>query len=1088
MRYDPIEITKLLVFGTANPSSTDYNEHIRSGAVEEVATPGKEISISYNMNDYMTSGAGRFAYASLFGAVQKVFNSTMVIPDGTYTFDVVKALMGLSDSEDFSVSISHYGTGIGSADHAERSYIFGTSAYALDTSKATLNVSGGIKKINGLEVQAKNDGFDFKGGNLFANIVNGGLKQTLDPYSLRRSEVVIEFNGPGRAISNYTQEDFTSDKSKESDVLRQDSGTVAVATGSAKGIASLLVNGGVSYFLSIDSDPLFSYKKDDLKVIYGTSGDDNLNNLSAELTLDAYFGYLMAGGDGNDTLSSGLFADELQGGNGNDVLNSSNGDDTLNGGAGDDSLDGGLGDDTFIGGAGNDTFEGGSFLFGLFQGTDTSKYSGALADYDIEFLPDNVVKINDKVLTRDGSDTLKGIDIAAFSDKSINLSPGQDIAFVIDTTGSMFDDIDAVKARSGEIISAIFDGERSVLNSRIAVVGYNDPDTNTFLSFTDQSKIADRKTAAINAINSISVGGGGDIPEAVNAGLIRALSGGAGKWRKEAIARRIILFGDAPPKDEDLRARVLELAGDIGVDVPRSPMSIETSNIADGLVLKRFALSATATNGTITTFPVEIFTVLIGDDLSTKNDFSSLSKATGGRDFSAADASQVVDALIKAIATPVNSTPIVANLITDQFIKDSSLFSFSIPINSFSDADSGDVLTYSASLPDGQNLPTWLKFDSATNSLSGTPSKNDVGDLQIKVTATDLSNASVSDIFNINVTPSFSLQKATEDIWTVNGNGNVKVAITGKNSNQLNEIGVFKLAADNTVNGIAVGAAGFAQAALANSTTVFTALPDNTTDGLDLSRIFNVADGDRLGFFMVANGTIEENLKYNNFNNVVFSIDPANPGSKDYLQVTEKAGAFTLDWEQGNDNTFQDLSISLTTDSSPESPLSPISSLQGQPAGEILDLRAFAGQNLQATFTVKREAAYNNVAGFYKIDDVEGTVTSLTGAKLKPQDSGYKEAALSNKIAGLDIIGENQKTITIEKTVTGGAMYAPYLIINGNNPGFAANLMYTAFSQSNFAQADRVRLLGENTFGFEDLIPQGGDFNDLVVQASFKTV
>jgi uncharacterized protein YegL/V8-like Glu-specific endopeptidase len=335
---------------------------------------------------------------------------------------------------------------------------------------------------------------------------------------------------------------------------------------------------------------------------------------------------------------------------------------------------------------------------------------------------------------------------------------------------------------------------------------------------------------------------------------------------------------------------------------------------------------------------------------------------------------------------------------------------------------------------------------------------------------------------------SFNLQKATEDIWTANGGGKVKAAITGKNTNQPNEIGVFKLAADNTINGIAVGAAGFAQAALANSTTLFTALPDQTTDGLDLSRVFNVANGDRLGFFMVANGTIEQNLKYNNFNNVLFSIDPANPGNKDSLQVTEAAGAFTLNWEQGNDNTFQDLSISLTTDSSPDSPLSSISGLQSQPAGEILDLRAFAGQNLQATFTVKREAAYNNVAGFYKIDDAEGTVTSLTGVKLKPEDIGYKEAALFNKIAGLDIIGENQKTITIEKTVTGGDMYAPYLIINGNNPGFAANSVYTVFSQSNFAQVDQVRLLGENTFGFEDLILQGGDFNDLVVQASFKTV
>jgi hypothetical protein len=64
-----------------------------------------------------------------------------------------------------------------------------------------------------------------------------------------------------------------------------------------------------------------------------------------------------------------------------------------------------------------------------------------------------------------------------------------------------------------------------MIDSRIAVVGYKDPTTNTFLSFTDQPKIEDRKTAALQAINSISVGGGGDIPEYVNSGLIRALSG-----------------------------------------------------------------------------------------------------------------------------------------------------------------------------------------------------------------------------------------------------------------------------------------------------------------------------------------------------------------------------------------------------------------------------------------------------------------------------------------------------------------------------------------------------------------------------------
>jgi Putative Ig domain/Lecithin:cholesterol acyltransferase len=350
---------------------------------------------------------------------------------------------------------------------------------------------------------------------------------------------------------------------------------------------------------------------------------------------------------------------------------------------------------------------------------------------------------------------------------------------------------------------------------------------------------------------------------------------------------------------------------------------------------------------------------------------------------------------------------------------------------------------------------------------------------QIPLTFTEISTS---------VNSSFSLQKATEDIWTVNGNGKVKIALTGKNSNQLNEIGVFKLDVNNTINGLAPGTTGFVQAALANSTTLFTALPDKTSDGLELSHILQVRNGDRLGFFMVSNGSIQDDLKANQFNNVVFSIDRANPASKDYLQVTENSGTFTLDWEQGNDNTFKDLSVSLATDSSPSSPLNSITSLQGQPEGEILDLRAFAGQTLKATFNIKREAAFNNVVGFYKIEDAQGTVTSLTGAKFKPQDKGYKEAALDNKIVGLDLVGENQRTITIEKDITGGEMYAPYLIVNGGNPGFIANFVYTPFAQSNFAGVDHVRLLGDNTFGFEDLyFNSDNDFNDFIVQASFKT-
>ena len=90
------------------------------------------------------------------------------------------------------------------------------------------------------------------------------------------------------------------------------------------------------------------------------------------------------------------------------------------------------------------------------QGTDTSVYQGSFANYDIEFMTDGSVRIGDN-LGNASFDTLEGIDIARFSDKAVNIAPGQDIAFVIDTTGSMDDDMVAVKARSKDIINAIFD-------------------------------------------------------------------------------------------------------------------------------------------------------------------------------------------------------------------------------------------------------------------------------------------------------------------------------------------------------------------------------------------------------------------------------------------------------------------------------------------------------------------------------------------------------------------------------------------------------------------------------------------------------
>ncbi len=98
--------------------------------------------------------------------------------------------------------------------------------------------------------------------------------------------------------------------------------------------------------------------------------------------------------------------------------------------------------------------------------------------------------------------------------------------------------------------------------------------------------------------------------------------------------------------------------------------------------------------------------------------------------------------------TPTNAAPTVATEILDQTATTGAAFNFAFPSDTFADADAGDTLTYTATKSDDSQLPSWLSFDPATRTFSGTPMAADVETLSVKVTASDGSD-SVSDSFDI---------------------------------------------------------------------------------------------------------------------------------------------------------------------------------------------------------------------------------------------------------------------------------------------------------------------------------------------------
>src|SRR5690606_22275870 len=104
----------------------------------------------------------------------------------------------------------------------------------------------------------------------------------------------------------------------------------------------------------------------------------------------------------------------------------------------------------------------------------------------------------------------------------------------------------------------------------------------------------------------------------------------------------------------------------------------------------------------------------------------------------------------------VNVAPSLQSPPTDQKTGEGLNFRYSLPADAFKDDDVGDVLTLSASLADGTALPSWLRFDAATATFSGTPGAGAAGALPLLVTATDGDGAKVQARFTLTVVSEFS--------------------------------------------------------------------------------------------------------------------------------------------------------------------------------------------------------------------------------------------------------------------------------------------------------------------------------------------
>jgi hypothetical protein len=168
--------------------------------------------------------------------------------------------------------------------------------------------------------------------------------------------------------------------------------------------------------------------------------------------------------------------------------------------------------------------------------------------------------------------------------------PALDLMFVVDTTGSMGDELSYIKSELEDVVSRVEAHEN--VDVRLGLTFYRDlEDEYVVRAFPFTTDLGQ----TVTNIAGQSAGGGGDGPEAVDYGLQIAVD--QHDWNPRARARLLVLVLDAPPHEtaavlERYRAAIASAAAK-GITI----IPVGASGIDKGTeLLLRF--SAIATNGT----------------------------------------------------------------------------------------------------------------------------------------------------------------------------------------------------------------------------------------------------------------------------------------------------------------------------------------------------------------------------------------------------------------------------------------------------------------------------------------------------------
>lgn len=213
-----------------------------------------------------------------------------------------------------------------------------------------------------------------------------------------------------------------------------------------------------------------------------------------------------------------------------------------------------------------------------------------------------------------------------------------DLVFVIDTTGSMSDDIYEVKVNMKNYLD---DLDASGMDYSIAIVDYRDFPERTY-DYSDYAyNVAldfDSDYNTINdAIDAVDLGNGGDWEETLYSALIDGLD--ELSWREKS-GKAAIIMGDAPALDPE------PITGYTLNDV-KNKMLYNKIGVDDKREIETYALARATT--TVERSAITLFTIATSEYDETIESFAALAESTNGKSYTAGDTAEISEIISEII-------------------------------------------------------------------------------------------------------------------------------------------------------------------------------------------------------------------------------------------------------------------------------------------------------------------------------------------------------------------------------------------------------------------------------------------------------